>query len=84
MAQQKSRYLPAHNQAKLFTVKGKGAPHVGRQQRGNQIVRVYVEVPTKLTARQKELLEEFSSINGDEVSKSFKEKLKDLFTGVEN
>ena len=77
--------IPAGTQSgKLFTVKGKGAPHVGRQQRGNQIVRVYVEVPTKLTARQKELLEEFSSINGDEISKGFREKLKDLFTGVEN
>jgi DnaJ-class molecular chaperone len=41
-------------------------------------------VPTKLTARQKELLEEFASINGDEVTKGFKEKLKDLFSGVES
>ena len=77
--------IPSGTQSgKLFTIKGKGAPRVGGHQRGNQIVRIYVEVPTKLTSRQKELLEEFSSINGDEVSKSFKEKLKDLFTGVEN
>ena len=77
--------IPSGTQSgKLFTIKGKGAPRVGSHQRGNQIVRIYVEVPTKLTSRQKELLEEFSSINGDEVCKSFKEKLKDLFTGVEN
>ena len=37
----------------------------------------------KLTARQKELLEEFARINGDETAKSFKDKLKDLFTGAE-
>ena len=77
--------IPSGTQSgKLFTIKGKGAPRVGGHQRGNQIVRIYVEVPTKLTHRQKELLEEFSSINGDEVGKSFKKKLKDLFTGVEN
>lgn len=69
---------------KIFYLKGKGAPPVGGHHRGNQAVRVYVEVPKKLNARQRELLEEFASINGDEVSKTFKEKLKDLFTGVEN
>ncbi len=69
---------------KLFYLKGKGAPRVGGHQRGNQVVRIFVEVPKKLTQRQRELLEEFASINGDEVSKSFKEKLKDLFSGVEN
>lgn len=77
--------IPAGTQSgKLFTIKGKGAPRVGGQHRGNQNVRIYVEIPAKLTARQKELLEEFAAINGDEVSKSFKEKLKDLFAGVEN
>jgi molecular chaperone DnaJ len=77
--------IPSGTQSgKLFTIKGKGVPRVGGHQRGNQIVRIYVEVPTKLTSRQKELLEEFSSISGDEVDKSFKKKLKDLFTGVEN
>lgn len=69
---------------KLFYLKGKGAPRVGGHQRGSQVVRIFIDVPKKLTQRQRELLEEFASINGDEVSKSFKEKLKDLFSGVEN
>jgi molecular chaperone DnaJ len=69
---------------RLFYLKGKGAPRVGGHQRGNQVVKIYIDVPKKLTPRQKELLEEFASINGDEVSKSFKEKLKDLFSGVEH
>lgn len=68
----------------IFHIRGKGAPRVGSHHRGNQAVKVYVEVPKKLNARQRELLEEFAAINGDEVSKTFKEKLKDLFTGVEN
>ncbi|OGW41105.1 MAG: molecular chaperone DnaJ [Nitrospirae bacterium RBG_13_39_12] len=68
---------------RLFYLKGKGVQKLGSHSRGDQIVRVYVEVPKKLTPKQKELLEEFARINGDEVSKSFKNKLKDLFTGAE-
>jgi molecular chaperone DnaJ len=68
---------------RLFYLKGKGVQKLGSHSRGDQIVRVYVEVPKKLTPKQKELLEEFARINGDEVSKSFKDKLKDLFTGAE-
>jgi molecular chaperone DnaJ len=75
---------PGTPSGQLFYIKGKGIPRVGRHQRGNQIVKVYIVVPKKLTSRQKELLEEFTAISGDEVSKSFKEKLKGLFTGVEN
>jgi molecular chaperone DnaJ len=68
---------------RLFYLKGKGVQKLGSHSRGDQIVRVYVEVPKKLTPKQKELLEEFARINGDEVSKSFKDKLKGLFTGAE-
>jgi len=68
---------------KIFHLKGKGIQRLGGYGKGDQIVRVYIDVPKKLTPRQKELLEEFASINGDEVAKSFKEKLKDLFTGAE-
>ena len=46
--------IPSGTQSgKLFTIKGKGAPRVGSHQRGNQIVRIYVEVPTKLTHQAK-------------------------------
>jgi len=69
---------------KVFTLKGKGAPRVGSQYRGNQHVRVYIDVPKKLTQRQKELLEEFASISTDDTGKTFKDRLKDLFTGVES
>ena len=68
---------------KIFFLKGKGAPRIGSHHRGNQAVKIYIDVPEKLTPRQRELLEEFASINGDEVSKTFKEKLKDLFTHAE-
>src|SRR4030042_1592626 len=68
---------------RIFHLKGKGIQKLGGHGRGDQIVRVYIDVPKKLTQRQKELLEEFAKINGDEVAKSFKDKLKDIFTGAE-
>lgn len=68
---------------RVFYLKGKGVQRLGGYGKGDQIVRVYIDVPKKLTPRQKELLEEFAKINGDEVSKSFRDKLKDLFTGAE-
>jgi len=69
---------------KTFTIKGKGAPRLGSHQRGNQIIGIYIDVPKKLTPRQKELLEEFDSLSSDDSGKSFKERLKDLFSGVES
>jgi molecular chaperone DnaJ len=65
---------------RIFHIKGKGLPRIGGHVRGDQIVRVYVDVPKKITPKQKELLEEFARIDGDEVAKSFKEKLKDIFS----
>ncbi|MBM4136560.1 MAG: molecular chaperone DnaJ [Nitrospira sp.] len=67
---------------RIFHIKGAGLPKVGGHVRGDQNVRVYVDVPKKLTPRQKELLEEFARINGDELAKSFKEKIKDIFSGT--
>jgi molecular chaperone DnaJ len=45
-------------------------------------VTVYVDVPKKLTPRQRELLEEFATISGEahDEEKGFKERLKDLFS----
>ncbi len=68
---------------RIFYLKGKGIQKLGGYGRGDQIMKVYIDVPKKLTSRQKELLEEFAQISGDEVSKSFKEKIKDLFSGAE-
>ncbi len=68
---------------KIFHLKGKGVQKLGSTSRGDQLVRVNVDVPKSLTPKQRELLEEFARINGDEVNKSFKEKIKDIFTGAE-
>ena len=47
---------------KVFRLKGKGIPHLHSGQRGDQHVRVVVETPTGLTAKQRELLEKFAEL----------------------
>ncbi|HMK60837.1 MAG TPA: molecular chaperone DnaJ [Dissulfurispiraceae bacterium] len=76
--------IPAATQSgKTFNLKGKGIPRLGSHHRGDQIVGISIEVPKKLTLRQKELLEEFAALSGDihgAEAKGFKGKLKDIFS----
>ncbi len=43
----------------VFRLKGEGMPRLGRGGKGDELVRVLIEVPKSLSRRQKELLEEF-------------------------
>jgi molecular chaperone DnaJ len=45
---------------KTVRVKGRGMPSLRSRERGDLVVELFVETPTRLTARQKELLREFS------------------------
>jgi len=47
-----------------FKLSGHGVPHLQKTTRGAHIVTVIVDTPTKLTRRQKELLEEFRDERG--------------------
>ncbi len=46
-------------------IKGRGMPSLRGRQKGDLLVELFVETPTRLTARQKELMREFSSCCGD-------------------
>src|SRR5262245_14854916 len=74
--------VPAGTQSgHLFRLRGLGVPDLNGYGRGDQVVRLAVETPRKLSPRQRELLEEFARISGEEVhpmSKSFLEKVKSL------
>jgi len=74
--------VPAGTQSgQVFKLKGRGVPELSGYGRGDELVRVVVETPRKLSARQRELLEEFARISGEEVhplSKSFLEKVKSV------
>ncbi len=73
--------IPAGTQSgKVFRLRGQGLPAVEGRGRGDQLVRVFVEVPKKLTDRQKELLREFAEIEvKNSGSRSFFEKIVDYF-----
>lgn len=63
----------------VFRLKGKGIPFIRSSQKGDQYLKVNVEVPKKLNEKQKELLREFADLSGDEFyeqRKSFFEKMK--------
>lgn len=52
--------IPAGTQAEsLFRLRGKGVPNAHRGGRGDHLVLVSVDVPTKLSKKQKKALEEF-------------------------
>lgn len=63
-------------------LKGRGMPHLRSDKRGDLLIQLRVDIPKKLTERQKEILEEFREISEDESSKSFFDKVKDLFSKV--
>jgi molecular chaperone DnaJ len=53
---------PGTQTGRQFRLKGRGVQHIRAGGRGNQYVRVVVEIPTNLSKRQKELLEEFATL----------------------
>jgi molecular chaperone DnaJ len=76
------RVPPGTQSGAVFRLKGKGVADVRGYGRGDQLVRVLVETPRKLTGRQRELLEEFARSSGEEVhpmSRGFLDKVKEMF-----
>ena len=70
----KMKVPPGTENDHVFRVKGQGIPYLGSYGRGDQLIKVTIDVPKKLTPRQRELLKEFAEIEGDETvntSKSF-------------
>jgi molecular chaperone DnaJ len=60
--------IPAGTQTgEVFRLRGKGVPHLRRNGRGDQLVMTHVLTPTKLTRKQKQLLEDLSETLGKEV-----------------
>lgn len=66
----------------VFKLKGKGIQHLGGKGRGDQFVRVVIEVPKNLNGKQKDLIRQFDAALGDknyQKRKGFMDKLKDIF-----
>jgi molecular chaperone DnaJ len=77
--------IPAGTQTgTFFRLKGKGVPRLRGYGQGDQHVKVVVVTPSNLTDEQKELLRQFSGLNGDhmhEKQQSLFERMKKAFLG---
>jgi molecular chaperone DnaJ len=80
--------VPSGTQSgKLLRLRGKGLPLIRTRSTGDQLIRLQVETPTRLTSRQRELLEEYAQISQGEAGEghpepkrtSFMDKLRDFF-----
>jgi len=73
--------IPAGTQSgRIFRLKEKGVPDVHDREQGDELVKVNVEIPTKLSPEQRRLIEEFARISAEEGDKeSFTEKIKKAF-----
>src|SRR6184192_614479 len=74
--------VPAGTQSgQVFKLRGKGVVNVNARDRGDLLARLLVEVPTRLNAEQRQKLEEFSDLCGEEnapMRKSFFERAKEF------
>ncbi len=65
-----------------FKLQGKGIQRLRGSGKGDQYVKVNVEIPKNLSSEQKEILKQFDSLSDDKnykKKKSFFDKLKDMF-----
>jgi molecular chaperone DnaJ len=75
--------VPAGTQSgQIFKLRGKGVVNVNGRERGDLLARLLVEVPSRLNNEQRQKLEEFAALCGDEntpLHRSFFERAKQFF-----
>jgi molecular chaperone DnaJ len=75
--------VPAGTQSgQVFKLRGKGVANVNGRDHGDLFARLLVEVPTRLNSEQRQKLEEFASLCGEEntpLHKSFFERAREFF-----
>lgn len=65
----------------IFRLKGQGMPHTHTHRKGDQFVKVVVDVPVRLDTKQKRLLKEFFALHKGKTktTKGFFDKMKEYF-----
>ena len=79
----KYRFPEGTQPGRVFVIRGEGIPHLRGNGKGDLYVTAAVEIPTKLTEKQKSLLREFDeSTNGNqyEKKKTFFDRVRDMFS----
>jgi len=79
--------IPSGTQhGQVFKLKGNGLPDIRSGRPGDELVQIVIEVPKKLTEKQRQILREFAETEEAHVRqtrKSFLDKLKGIFSGEE-
>jgi len=73
---------PGTQSGEVIVLRGRGMPEPGTGRRGDLLVRVFIEVPKRVSRREEELLRELAELEHRDVlpqKKSFLERLKDYF-----
>jgi len=78
----KYKITPGTQSGTMFRLKGKGIPVLNGYGKGDQYVKVIVDVPTKLTDEQKERLIEYAVSTGEK--NEFSSKPKGFFNKVKD
>jgi len=73
--------IPAGTQSgRIFRLREKGIPDLHGRGIGDELVRVDVQIPVKLTAQQRQLIEEFAGLSGEDINQeSFTDRIKRTF-----
>jgi len=76
------RVPPGTQHGQSFRLRGKGVPHLRRNDRGDMYVLAQIVTPRKLTPRQKELFEELArELDTPDEDRGFFDRVKEAFTG---
>jgi len=77
---------PGTQHGEVFKLKGKGLPDLRSYRNGDELVQILIEIPRKLTDRQKTLLRDFAATEDGSAMpqrRGFMDKLKEMFKGDE-
>ncbi len=72
---------PGTQSNKVFRLKEKGIPDLHNNSLGDELVKVNVDIPTRLTSEQRRIIEEFARASGEDIDRndSFTDKIKKVF-----
>lgn len=74
---------PGTQSSKILRMRGKGIPHLNGYGRGDQLVRVLVWIPTKLSAKERDAFAELAKLDGlkpPEDSRSLFQRMKEALS----
>ncbi len=70
---------PGTQSGNIFRLKGKGIVDLHSRNTGDELVKVNVQIPQRLTLEQRKAIEEFARLSGENTKESFTDKMKRSF-----